>query len=180
MANEIVFQGLEVLASPEGFPTLSGTGRLQCIMNNDLNYGGHLSAQPYGALFNFAENNIIHFPIDPKNPYKADTEKMLALATEHRPALIVFGKSMFRYPAVRFQTIGRWLRRRRLSYRPYSSAEGARRLPEDLLRPQRPRPNGKVHLSESCGLKSFPGHFPDQPATTIWVLNWQCLRPPSK
>jgi glycine/serine hydroxymethyltransferase len=100
MANEIVFKGLvKFLASnPEGFPALGGTGRLQCVMNNDLNYGGHLSAQPYGALFNFAENNIINFPIDPKNPYKADTEKMLALATKHRPALIVFGKSMFLHP----------------------------------------------------------------------------------
>ena len=26
-------------------------------MNNNLNYGGHLSAQPYGALFNHAESN---------------------------------------------------------------------------------------------------------------------------
>jgi glycine/serine hydroxymethyltransferase len=100
MANEIVFKGLvKFLASnPEGFPRLSGTGRLQCVMNNDLNYGGHLSAQPYGALFNFAESSIINFPVDPENPYKTDTEKMLDLATRHRPALIVFGKSMFLHP----------------------------------------------------------------------------------
>ena len=100
MANEIVFKGLVkfLTSNPEGFPALSGTGRLQCVMNNDLNYGGHLSAQPYGALYNFAENNIINFPVDSKNPYKTDTEKMLALAAKNRPALIVFGKSMFLHP----------------------------------------------------------------------------------
>jgi len=100
MANEIVFKGLIkfLSAKPEGFPVLSGTGRFQCVMNNDLNYGGHLSAQPYGALFNYAESNIVNFPITEKNPYKTDIEKTLALLTKNRPALIVFGKSMFLHP----------------------------------------------------------------------------------
>ncbi len=100
MANEIVFKGLVkfLSANPEGFPSLSGTGRLQCVMNNDLNYGGHLSAQPYGALFNFAESNIVNFPISQANPYKTDIDKALALLTKNRPAIIVFGKSMFLYP----------------------------------------------------------------------------------
>lgn len=100
MANEIVFKGLVkfLSATPKGYPTLSGSGRIACVMNNDLNYGGHLSAQPYGALYNLAENNIIHFPTDIKNPYKVDLEKMQALVDEHRPTLIVFGKSMFLHP----------------------------------------------------------------------------------
>ncbi len=100
MANEIVFKGLVkfLSSSPEGFPVLGSSGRLACVMNNDLNYGGHLSAQPYGALYNLAENNIIHFPTEEKNPYKVDLEKMLALVGEHRPTLIVFGKSMFLHP----------------------------------------------------------------------------------
>jgi glycine/serine hydroxymethyltransferase len=100
MANEVVFKGFVkfLSANPEGFPSLSSTGRLKCVMNNDLNYGGHLSAQPYGALYNYAENEIVNFPMDEKNPYKMDTEKMLALVTKHRPALIVFGKSMFVHP----------------------------------------------------------------------------------
>jgi glycine/serine hydroxymethyltransferase len=100
MANEIVFKGLVkfLSANPEGFPSLSGTGRLQCVMNNDLNYGGHLSAQPYGALFNYAESNLVNFPADQKNPYKTDIEKALSLLTKNRPALIVFGKSMFLHP----------------------------------------------------------------------------------
>lgn len=97
MANEIVFKGLVKFLSskPEGFAPLGATGRLRCVMNNDLNYGGHLSAQSYGALFNYAEDNIVNFPRDPKNPYKPDAAKMIELVDKNRPALIVFGKSMF-------------------------------------------------------------------------------------
>jgi glycine/serine hydroxymethyltransferase len=100
MANEIVFKALlKFLSSnPGGFPSLGSTGRLPCVMNNNLNYGGHLSAQPYGALFNYTEDNIINFPTDRGNPYKIDAGKMFALLDKHRPALIVFGKSMFLYP----------------------------------------------------------------------------------
>jgi glycine/serine hydroxymethyltransferase len=100
MANEIVFKGLvKFLASnPSGFPSLSSTGRLKCVMNNNLNYGGHLSAQPYGALFNHAEDNIVNFPMDEKNPYKMDSEKMISLVDKNRPVLLVFGKSLFLHP----------------------------------------------------------------------------------
>jgi glycine/serine hydroxymethyltransferase len=97
MANEVVFKGLVkfLTSRPKGFPELSPTGRLACVMNNNLNYGGHLSAQPYGALFNMVEDNIVNFPLDGKNPYKLDPEKTIQLVDQHRPALIVFGKSMF-------------------------------------------------------------------------------------
>ena len=100
MANEIVFKGLVkfLAAKPEGFPVLGPSGRIACVMNNDLNFGGHLSAQPYGALYNLAEKNIIHFPMDGKNPYKVDLDAMVSLVDEHRPTLVVFGKSMFLYP----------------------------------------------------------------------------------
>lgn len=100
MANEVVFKGLVKFLSsnPEGFPSLSSTGRLKCVMNNNLNYGGHLSAQPYGALFNFAEDNVINFPIDEKNHYKLDAPRLVELVDRNRPALVVFGKSMFLYP----------------------------------------------------------------------------------
>ncbi len=100
MANEIVFKGLVkfLAANPEGFAGLGPTGRLKCVMNNDLNYGGHLSAQPYGALFNYTEDSIVNFPRNEKNPYKMDPAQMLALVDRHRPSLIVFGKSMFLHP----------------------------------------------------------------------------------
>ena len=100
MANEIVFKGLVkfLLTKPEGFPELGASRRLLCVMNNDLTFGGHLSAQPYGALYNLSEDNIVNFPISADNPYKTDTDKMLELAARHRPALIIFGKSMFLHP----------------------------------------------------------------------------------
>jgi glycine/serine hydroxymethyltransferase len=100
MANEVVFKGLVKFLSskPEGFPSLGASGRLHCVMNNDLKFGGHLSAQPYGALYNLAEEHLVNFPMDPKNPYKVDVEKMIALVDEFRPALVVFGKSMFLHP----------------------------------------------------------------------------------
>ena len=100
MANEIVFKGLVkfLLTKPEGFPELGASRRLPCVMNNDLTFGGHLSAQPYGALYNLSEDNIVNFPVSAANPYKTDIDKMLELAAKHRPALIIFGKSMFLHP----------------------------------------------------------------------------------
>ena len=100
MANEIVFKGLVkfLLTKPEGFPELGASRRLLCVMNNDLTFGGHLSAQPYGALYNLSEDNIVNFPIRADNPYKTDTDKMLELTAKNRPSLIIFGKSMFLYP----------------------------------------------------------------------------------
>ncbi|MFH1575196.1 MAG: hypothetical protein ABIG68_14535 [Acidobacteriota bacterium] len=100
MANEIVFKAtVKFLASnPEGYPRLGPTNRLTGVMNNNLNYGGHLSAQPFGALFNFVDGDVVHFPLDSANPYKTDSGAMLDLVERHRPPLIVFGKSMFLHP----------------------------------------------------------------------------------
>ena len=56
---------------------------MRAVINNDLNKGGHLSAQPMGALFNFVEDNletgkenVYHFPVLKDNPYKTDTSKL--------------------------------------------------------------------------------------------------------
>jgi len=100
MANEVVFKGMVkfLAAGKEGFPTLTGTGRIATVMNNNLNYGGHLSAQPFGALFNFVEGDVVNFPLVETNPYKTDVDKMLELVDQHRPPLLIFGKSMFLHP----------------------------------------------------------------------------------
>ena len=97
MANEVVFKAMVkfLAAGKEGFPRLTDTGRISTVMNNHLNYGGHLSAQPFGALFNFVEGDVVNFPLVENNPYKTDVDKMLELVDLHRPPLIVFGKSMF-------------------------------------------------------------------------------------
>ncbi len=100
MANEIVFKGVVkfLAGGPEGFQPLGPTGRLSSVMNNDLNAGGHLSAQPFGALFNFVEGEVVHFPVEAHNAYQIDVPRMLELVERHRPSLVVFGKSLFLHP----------------------------------------------------------------------------------
>ncbi len=97
MANEVVFKAMVKFLQKgvEGVPLPSECGRMKTVMNNNLNYGGHLSAQPFGALFNMVDGEVINFPISKENPYKIDVDEMLKLVEKHRPALIVFGKSMF-------------------------------------------------------------------------------------
>lgn len=100
MANEIVFKAtVKFLAKAEGpFRPLAPSGRMSTVMNNSLNYGGHLSAQPFGALFNFVEGEPVNFPLRKDNPYKIDVPVMLDLVDRHRPPLVIFGKSMFLHP----------------------------------------------------------------------------------
>ena len=104
MANEVVFKGLVRFLNrtrPEGQPTR----KMRLVMNNDLTKGGHLSSQPMGALFNFVaedpktgKENVLNFPVSSENPYKPDLKKLAELLAQHRPELIIFGKSMFLYP----------------------------------------------------------------------------------
>jgi glycine/serine hydroxymethyltransferase len=104
MANEIVFKGVVRFLNrtrPEGQPSR----KMRLVMNNDLTKGGHLSSQPMGALFNFVaedpktgKENVLNFPVSSDNPYKPDLAKLGELLAEHRPELIIFGKSMFLYP----------------------------------------------------------------------------------
>jgi aminomethyltransferase len=75
--------------------------RIQRVMNNHIGKGGHLSAQPMGALRDFVSRDprterpaIINFPVHEENPYKIDVEASLQLIDEFRPELIIFGKSM--------------------------------------------------------------------------------------
>jgi aminomethyltransferase len=70
-------------------------------MNNHLGKGGHLSAQPMGALRDFVARDpyteragVVNFPVLPENPYKIDVPKALDMVEEFRPEMIIFGKSM--------------------------------------------------------------------------------------
>ena len=103
MANEVVFKGLVKFVN-RGKAEHQLSRRLRLVMNNDLIYGGHLSAQPMGALFNFVEEDpgtgkerVVSFPVLKENPYKPDVQKLGQLLDELRPELFVFGKSMFLY-----------------------------------------------------------------------------------
>jgi len=103
MANEVVFKGMVKFIN-RGKAEGQLTRRLRLVMNNDLTKGGHLSSQPMGALFNCVEEdpqtgkeNVLNFPVLRENPYKADLKRLVELLDEHRPELIIFGKSMFIY-----------------------------------------------------------------------------------
>jgi glycine/serine hydroxymethyltransferase len=101
MANEVVFKGV-VKYINRSKPAGTASRRMRLVMNNDLGLGGHLSAQPMGALYNWIEEdpatgkeNVVNFPVRKDNPYEADLEALAALLETHKPELIVFGKSMF-------------------------------------------------------------------------------------
>lgn len=75
--------------------------RIRKVMNNHIGKGGHLSAQPMGALKDFVALDsiterpaVVNFPVLVENPYKVDVATTLKLIDEHRPELIIFGKSM--------------------------------------------------------------------------------------
>jgi aminomethyltransferase len=75
--------------------------RIARVMNNHIGRGGHLSAQPMGALKDFVARDphterpaVVNFPVLADNPYRIDVPAALELIEECRPELIVFGKSM--------------------------------------------------------------------------------------
>jgi glycine/serine hydroxymethyltransferase len=103
MANEVVFKGMVKFVNrgrAEGRPSR----RMRLVFNNDLIYGGHLSSQPMGALFNYVEEDpatgkerVVNLPVRKDNPYKPDLDALGRLLESHKPELVVFGKSMFLY-----------------------------------------------------------------------------------
>ncbi|MBT3388297.1 MAG: glycine cleavage system aminomethyltransferase GcvT [Desulfobacula sp.] len=75
--------------------------RIRKIMNNHIIKGGHLSAQPMGALRDFVARDpktekaaVINFPVEKDNPYKIDIRACEAIIKEHQPELAILGKSM--------------------------------------------------------------------------------------
>ena len=75
--------------------------RLRKVMNNHIGKGGHLSAQPMGALRDFVARDpeterpaVVNFPVTVDNPFRIDLPATLTLIDRHRPELIIFGKSM--------------------------------------------------------------------------------------
>ena len=103
MANEVVFKGLVKFIN-RGRAQGQLSRRMRLVLNNELIYGGHLSAQPMGALFNFVEEDpatgkeqVVNFPVRKDNPYKPDLDALAAILGSHKPELVVFGKSMFLY-----------------------------------------------------------------------------------
>ena len=68
--------------------------RIRKIINNHIIKGGHLSAQPMGALRDFVARDpktekaaVINFPVEKDNPYKIDIRACEAIIKEHQPEL---------------------------------------------------------------------------------------------
>jgi aminomethyltransferase len=102
MANAAVFSGL--MDYLNRFYRKGNPRRLIKVVNHHLTRGGHLSAQSMGALRDFIAVDplmerpaAIEFPVREEDPYQIDIKKTEELLQQHRPELIVLGKSMMLY-----------------------------------------------------------------------------------
>jgi aminomethyltransferase len=102
MANTAVFSGIVDFLNR--LDRRSEPRRIRKVMNHHIGRGGHLSAQPMGALRDFVAHDpmterpaAIPFPVVKEDPYRIDLKKTKGLLEEHKPELIVLGKSMVIY-----------------------------------------------------------------------------------
>jgi aminomethyltransferase len=102
MANAAVFSGL--MDYLNRMYRKADPRRIRKVMNHHLSRGGHLSAQPMGALRDFVNVDplmerraAIEFPVLSDDPYQIDLAKTGELLELHRPELIVLGRSMMIY-----------------------------------------------------------------------------------
>jgi len=103
MANTAVFSALVDYLNRAD--RKSEQRRIGKIFNNHILNGGHLSAQPMGALRDFVARDpqtdrpaVVNFPVLKSNPYKIDINALQNIIEIHKPELIIFGKSMTIYP----------------------------------------------------------------------------------
>ncbi|MBQ4416656.1 MAG: glycine cleavage system aminomethyltransferase GcvT [Butyrivibrio sp.] len=75
--------------------------RLGYILNNHIIRGGHLSAQPMGALHDYVaidpvteKSAVVNFPVHADNLFKIDVEETKKVIEQYKPEFIIFGKSM--------------------------------------------------------------------------------------
>ncbi|MCX7591945.1 MAG: glycine cleavage system protein T, partial [Kiritimatiellae bacterium] len=79
--------------------------RIRRAVTNHIGKGGHLSAQPMGALRDYIAKDpvteryaVANFPVCEDNPYRVDLVATRRLLEEFQPELIVLGKSMVLHP----------------------------------------------------------------------------------
>ena len=99
MANDTVFDALKQFRSRQNKGRQPSLIRRALV--HDLIKGGHLSAQPMGALKNYLARlprtnrpAVEHFPSRMDDPYCIDVEETKRLISASRPGLIVFGRSV--------------------------------------------------------------------------------------
>jgi aminomethyltransferase len=99
MANMVVFSAL--VDHLNRTDRKAEQRRIRKVMNHHIINGGHLSAQPMGALRDYVMRDpqseraaVINFPVLSHNPYQVDTNACADLLQQHRPELMILGKSM--------------------------------------------------------------------------------------
>jgi glycine cleavage system T protein (aminomethyltransferase) len=102
MANTAVFSGL--MEYLNRLYRKQDPRRIRKVINHHLTRGGHLSAQPMGALRDYVAVDplreraaVVEFPVLEDDPYQIDLKKTKELLELHKPELIVLGKSMMIY-----------------------------------------------------------------------------------
>jgi aminomethyltransferase len=102
MANTVVFSGLVDYLNR--LDRKSEPRRIRKVMNHHLGRGGHLSAQPMGALRDFIaidplteRPSVVPFPVMKDDLYQIDLSRAEELLEIHKPELIILGKSMVLY-----------------------------------------------------------------------------------
>jgi aminomethyltransferase len=99
MANTAVFSAL--MDFKNRADRKSEAKRLGYVLNNHIIRGGHLSAQPMGALHDYIAVDprtekaaLVNFPVLKENNFRIDVGETAKLIEKYRPELIIFGKSM--------------------------------------------------------------------------------------
>jgi aminomethyltransferase len=99
MANDTVYDALKQFRT--GQAPVQRPRPIRRALVHDLRNGGHLSAQPLGALRNYIDIDpdtgapaVDHFPFQPENPQRIDIEGTKRIIAEKRPELLVFGRSV--------------------------------------------------------------------------------------
>jgi aminomethyltransferase len=99
MANTAVFSALVDFLNRQD--RRSEPQRLRSVLNNHIIRGGHLSAQPMGALHDFVARDtatecpaVTALPVRAENPYQLDVSRLPEVLERCRPQLVILGKSM--------------------------------------------------------------------------------------
>jgi len=102
MANMVVFSALVDYLNRDNRRV--EPRRLHSVLNNHILRGGHLSAQPMGALRDFVARNpateapaVTNLPVLPEDPYRPDLARLPEVLERARPELVILGKSMILY-----------------------------------------------------------------------------------
>ncbi len=111
MANMTVFSGLVDYRNRTN--RRQEAKRISLAMNNYIGNGGHLSAQPMGALRDYIAKDpvteqyaVINFPVCKDNPYRLDVEETGKILDKVNPEIIIFGKSMVLHPEPVAEIVG--------------------------------------------------------------------------